>query len=63
MTSCTSQHRKARLFYDVADGQRLGMKIKSRCHIKFAGLAKLATSVVDQGESVGSSGYGSALEL
>jgi outer membrane protein insertion porin family len=33
-----------RLFYDVADGQRLGMKMKSRCDIRFAGLVKLATS-------------------
>jgi outer membrane protein insertion porin family len=33
-----------RLFYDVAEGQRLGMKIKSRCDIRFAGLVKLVTS-------------------
>jgi outer membrane protein insertion porin family len=33
-----------RLFYDVADRQRLGMKMKLRCDIGFAGLAKLATS-------------------
>jgi hypothetical protein len=33
-----------RLFYDVANRQRLGMKMKSRCDIRFAALAKLATS-------------------
>jgi hypothetical protein len=39
-----------RLFYDVADEQRLGMKMKSRCDIRFAGLAKLATSVSTSGD-------------
>jgi outer membrane protein insertion porin family len=39
-----------RLFYDVADGQRLGMKMKSRCDIRFAGLVKLATSRTANGD-------------
>jgi hypothetical protein len=39
-----------RLFYDVADGQRLGMKMKSRCDIRFAPLAKLATSRAADGD-------------
>src|ERR1700688_3512020 len=33
-----------RLFYGVADGQRLGMKMKSHRDRAFAGLLKLATS-------------------
>jgi hypothetical protein len=39
-----------RLFYDVADGQRLGMKMKLRCDIRFAGLAKLVTSGSTDGD-------------
>jgi hypothetical protein len=39
-----------RLFYDVANRQRLGMKLKSRGHIRFAGLAKLATSRATDGD-------------
>jgi outer membrane protein insertion porin family len=39
-----------RLFYDVANGQRLGMKMKLRRQIWFAALAKLATSGATNGD-------------
>ena len=38
----------------VADGQRLGMKLKLHRNRAFAGPAKLATSGGDKWESVGS---------
>jgi hypothetical protein len=39
-----------RLFYDVTNRQRLGMKMKSSCDITFAVLAKLATSRAADGD-------------
>jgi hypothetical protein len=39
-----------RLFYDVANRQRLGMKMKSRCDIRFAALVKLVTSRAADGD-------------
>ena len=47
------RHTEKRLFCDVADGQRVGMKMELRCPRAFADPAKLATSSATGWESAG----------